>query len=43
MERKFERKTEQDQPLGNMAKTNKNKDFDLESETLTDKEKKKEK
>lgn len=36
MQKKFERKT-QDRPLGGLGKVNKNKGFDLKSETLTEK------
>lgn len=36
MQKKFERKNP-DNPLGNLGKVNKNKDFDLKSETLTEK------
>ncbi|GAL75757.1 hypothetical protein JCM19275_1640 [Nonlabens ulvanivorans] len=36
MQTKFKRKS-QDRPLGNLGKVNKNKDFDMKSETLTEK------
>tara|TARA_R110002012_G_scaffold236459_2_gene410209 strand:+ start:636 stop:764 length:129 start_codon:yes stop_codon:yes gene_type:complete len=36
MQKKFERKS-QDRPLGSLGKVNTNKDFDLKSETLTEK------
>lgn len=40
MQKKFERKS-QDKPLGNLAKVNKNKKFDIKSDTLTEKSKEK--
>ncbi|MGB5982427.1 MAG: hypothetical protein WBG46_09795 [Nonlabens sp.] len=43
MERKFERKVEQDKPLGSIVNQKKNKDFDLDAETVNEKQKKKEK
>lgn len=36
MQKKFERKN-QDRPLGSLGKVNRNKDFDLKSETLIEK------
>ena len=43
MERKFEPKTDQNKPLGSIVNTEKNKDFDLDATTVTEKQKKKQK